>query len=72
MRANEKNAIYVKVDEKETRKATIRGFIVGAAVGSLVVACVKDDSDTVREISKTVTAIATSYYGCKFIYELFH
>jgi hypothetical protein len=59
-------------DKSETTKATIRGFLAGAAIGGLTVACIKDDSETVREIGKIITKITTSYYGCKFIYGLFY
>ena len=62
--------IYVKADDKAIRNATIRGAIIGALVSGTIVAAMKDDSDTVREIGKTITTIATSYYGCKFIYNL--
>ena len=63
--------IYVKTDDKAIRNATIRGALIGAVISGTVVAAMKDDSDTIREIGKTITTIATSYYGCKFIYNLF-
>ena len=63
--------IYVKTDDKVIRNATIRGILIGAVISGTVVAAVKDDSETIREIGKTITTIATSYYGCKFIYNLF-
>lgn len=68
---NPDGVIYVKViDEKEVRKATIRGFLGGLVIGTVAVACAKDDSETIKELGKTLTTIATSYYGCKFIYSL--
>ena len=63
--------IILKTDDKDTKKATLRGFILGAVIGGTVVACIKDDSDTVKEIGSTVTKIATSYYGCKLLYQIF-
>ena len=66
----EVKTVILKVDEKEVRKATTRGIIIGAVIGGTIVAALKDDSSTVKEIGKTITTIATSYYGCKFIYNL--
>lgn len=63
--------IYVKTDDKAIRNATIRGVLIGSVIGGTVVAAMKDDSDTIKEIGKSITTIATSYYGCKFIYNLF-
>jgi hypothetical protein len=62
--------IIVKAEDKQIRKASIRGFILGMVVGGSAVACAKSDSGTIKEIGKVITSIATSYYGCKFIYNL--
>ena len=67
----EHQVVYVKADEKTVRNAYIRGALIGAVISGTVVAAMKDDSDTIKEIGKTITTIATSYYGCKFIYNLF-
>ena len=67
----EPQVVYVKTDEKTIRNAYIRGALFGAVISATVVAAMKDDSDTIKEIGKTITTIATSYYGCKFIYNLF-
>lgn len=65
------NTEATKHTEKELRKVAIGAFITGAVVGGLVVGSSKDSS-AVKEISSAIVKIATSYYGCKFIYEIFH
>lgn len=63
---NTQNQSYTYLKKEKTKS-----FLFGLLVGGAVVACVKDDSDTIKEIGSVVTKIATSYYGCKFIYSLF-
>ena len=58
-------------DLQAEKKALVKGLVIGAVAGGAVVACMKDDSDTIKEIMRGVTRIATSYYGCKFLYEIF-
>lgn len=54
------------------KKALMKGFIAGAVISGIVVSSIKNDSDTGKEIIKAVTKVGTSYYGCKFLFELFH
>ena len=56
---------------REMRKVKAKYFILGAVAGSIAVSCIKDDSDTIKVLTSSITKIATSYYGCKFIYNLF-
>ena len=56
--------------EFQTKKSNTKYFIFGLIVGGTVVACMKDDSETIKDIGSTITKIATSYYGCKLIYKL--
>ena len=56
---------------KELQKAKIGSFTLGLVVGGVIVAAVKDESSTIKEITSSITKIATSYWGCKFIYEIF-
>ena len=61
----------IKKTDKELQKIKVRSFALGAVVGGIVVAAVKDDSDTIKEITSSIAKIATSYYGCKFLYHIF-
>lgn len=60
------------VEKNNMTKVKLGAFALGAVTGSLVVAAMKDDSDVVKDITSAIVKIATSYYGCKFIYGLFH
>ena len=62
---------YQNYSKSQTKKSNAKYFIFGLIVGGTVVACMKDDSESLKEISSTITKIATSYYGCKLIYKLF-
>ena len=65
------NTAATKDNAKEIQKIRIRSFALGAVVGGIIVAAVKDNSGTIKEITSSITKIATSYYGCKFLYNLF-
>ena len=69
--ANEVNADHVKATEKRVRKAVLTGFVAGATIGGVVVACVKDDSDSIREIGKVITTVATSWSGYWLVRSIF-
>ena len=47
--------------ETRIREAKIYSFIAGMTLGSLVVACAKDDSATIRELGKIITSVAGTY-----------
>ena len=70
--AEEKAVRDYQNQQKEIRKAQARGFLLGALVGGTVVACMKNDSDTVKEISRAVISVGTSYYGAKALYNIFN
>ena len=55
----------------ELKKARTRSFILGAVTGGVIVAAVKDKQGSLKEITTALVSVATSYYGCKFLYELF-
>ena len=58
-------------NDKIIKKTKMQGFILGALVGGVVVAGIKNDSKSIEKIASTVAKVATSYYGCKLIYNLF-